>query len=64
MAPSYRVKTASPASVVPATPDVIVAESFGSQFWAVVADEVSATLKHSSTVKSVEPGTSLAASPL
>ena len=49
MVPSYRVKSTDPLSAVPFA-DVIVAESFGSQFCAVVMDEVSCTLKHSSVV--------------
>jgi len=44
--PSYRVKSTVPFRAVPFA-DVIVAESFGSQFCAVVMDDVSCTLKHS-----------------
>src|SRR5205823_1474393 len=46
MVPSYSTKSTLPFSAVPCA-DVIVDESFGSQFCAVVIDDVSCTLKHS-----------------
>src|SRR6266849_4223283 len=44
--PPYNVNTTVPFSAEPPA-DVIVAESFGSQSWAVVIDVVSITRKHS-----------------
>jgi hypothetical protein len=50
---SYRVKASEPLSAVPPS-EVIVAESFGSQVCAEVADVVSVTVKHSLALESLE----------
>jgi hypothetical protein len=51
--PVYRTNVTLPLRGLP--PDVIVAESFGSQFCAVPTDVVSVIVKHSSCVASLEP---------
>jgi len=53
LSPEYSVNDSEPLSAVPPA-DVMVAESFGSQFCVDAADEVSLTVKHSDTRESLE----------
>jgi len=52
LSPEYRVNDTVPLRAVPPA-EVIVAESFGSQVWWVVADDVSVTVRHSPLDESV-----------
>jgi len=53
LSPEYKVNDSEPLRAVPPA-DEMVAESFGSQFCADVADVVSLTVKHSETRASLE----------